>query len=76
MARVELGQQRVQGIDYAYTQQGWLKGVNSTSVNDGSIDMGGDGLINGINKAVARDAYGFSLNHFTIYKRIQNNKWK
>jgi hypothetical protein len=32
MARTILGQQQVQGIDYAYTLQGWLKGVNSTAV--------------------------------------------
>jgi hypothetical protein len=32
LARTILGQQQVQGIDYAYTLQGWLKGVNSTGV--------------------------------------------
>jgi YD repeat-containing protein len=32
MARTILGQQQVQGVDYAYTLQGWLKGVNSTAV--------------------------------------------
>jgi RHS repeat-associated protein len=29
LARTVLGQQQVQGIDYAYTLQGWLKGVNN-----------------------------------------------
>jgi len=29
LARTIIGQQQVQGIDYAYTLQGWLKGVNS-----------------------------------------------
>lgn len=33
LARTELGQQQVQGIDYAYTLQGWLKGVNSTAIS-------------------------------------------
>ncbi|MBL7756594.1 MAG: hypothetical protein JNL59_04345 [Chitinophagaceae bacterium] len=28
LARAELGQLRVQGMDYAYTLQGWLKAVN------------------------------------------------
>jgi hypothetical protein len=64
LARVVLGQQQVQGIDYAYTVQGWLKGVNSTSINPG-IDMGGDGVIGGQNKHVGRDEYGFNLNYFT-----------
>ncbi|QEH43312.1 hypothetical protein [Chitinophaga sp. XS-30] len=32
LARMVLGQQQVQGVDYAYNLQGWLKGVNSTAV--------------------------------------------
>lgn len=40
LARTELGQLKVQGIDYAYTLQGWLKGVNSNAIG-GSFDMGG-----------------------------------
>lgn len=64
LARTVLGQQQVQGVDYAYNLQGWLKGVNSTAVGDGSYDMGGDGKIGGTNSLVGRDAYGFSLNYF------------
>ncbi len=58
LARTILGGQQVQGLDYAYTLQGWLKGVNSTSLNT-NYDMGGDGSL------VARDAYSFGLNYFT-----------
>ncbi len=65
LARTILGQQQVQGVDYAYTIQGWLKGVNSTAVGDGSHDMGQDGKTTGANSNIARDAYGFSLNYFT-----------
>jgi hypothetical protein len=53
-----LGQNQVQGIDYAYTLQGWLKGVNSTSVNDGTFDMEADGKSRSANANMARDAYG------------------
>ena len=60
LARTELGQLHVQGIDYAYNLQGWLKGVNST---DGA-DMGSDGLT-GRNSSFAKDAYGYSLHYFT-----------
>jgi RHS repeat-associated protein len=28
LARIELGDQKVQSLDYAYTLQGWLKGIN------------------------------------------------
>jgi RHS repeat-associated protein len=58
LARTILGQQQVQGGDYAYTLQGWLKGVNSMAL-DTARDMGKDGGL------TARDAYGFQLNYFT-----------
>ncbi|MEO8772125.1 MAG: RHS repeat-associated core domain-containing protein [Ferruginibacter sp.] len=71
LARTILGQDQVQGIDYAYTLQGWLKGVNSTSVNQGILEIGGDGKIGGANSNIARDAYGYSLNYFAgDYKPI------
>ena len=63
LARRIIGDQLVQGVDYAYTLQGWLKGINSTSLN-ASVDMGKDGLATGANQYVARDAMGFSLNYF------------
>jgi hypothetical protein len=64
LARNVIGQQQVQGIDYAYTIQGWLKGVNSTSLTT-TWDMGNDGAAsNNATKYIARDAYGFSLNYF------------
>ncbi|MDI9364935.1 MAG: RHS repeat-associated core domain-containing protein [Flavobacterium sp.] len=63
LARMELGDNRVQGIDYAYTIQGWLKGVNTTGVS--TYDMGKDGLIPSQGgSGAAKDAYGYSLNYF------------
>ncbi|MEO9023275.1 MAG: RHS repeat-associated core domain-containing protein [Ginsengibacter sp.] len=71
LSRTILGQNQVQGLDYAYTLQGWLKGVNSTSVGDGSFDIGQDGKIGSGNSNIGRDAFGFSLNYFTgEYKPI------
>ncbi len=70
LARTTLGQLQVQGLDYAYTLQGWLKGVNATAVmpiqGGISYDMGTDGLGLGTpgRNLVARDAYSFSLNYF------------
>jgi len=60
LARMVLGQQQVQGMDYAYTLQGWLKGVNSTTLTP-DYDMGHDGATGGI---TARDALGYSLHYF------------
>ena len=65
LARTELGTMRVQGMDYAYTLQGWLKGVNGI-VQTTATDMGQDGLsTNASRKYVGRDAYGFVLNYYT-----------
>jgi len=60
LRRMELGDSlaKVQGVDYAYTLQGWLKGINSTSAK-ANMDMGQDSL------TVAKDAYGFSLGYYT-----------
>jgi hypothetical protein len=33
LARVEYGKNQVQGLDYAYTLQGWIKGVNSNTLS-------------------------------------------
>ena len=63
LARTEIGRLYVQGVDYIYTLPGWLKGVNSTSVNT-SRDPGKDGYTSGNNRYVAADEYGFSLRYF------------
>jgi RHS repeat-associated protein len=59
LARTELGQEKVQGLDYVYTVQGWMKGVNSNALNE-TYDPGKDGDGN----ILARDAFGFSLHYF------------
>ncbi|WP_199118231.1 RHS repeat-associated core domain-containing protein [Pedobacter sp. ASV28] len=58
LARMELGHEarKVQGVDYAYTLQGWLKGVNGTVL--GTNDIGADGA------QVAKDALAFSLGYY------------
>ncbi|HWJ25648.1 MAG TPA: RHS repeat-associated core domain-containing protein, partial [Flavisolibacter sp.] len=63
LARVELGKHKVQGLDYAYTLQGWLKGVNTQKL-DGTSDIAGDGISGSDFSTVARDAIGFSLGYY------------
>ncbi|MFK6999644.1 thrombospondin type 3 repeat-containing protein [Flavobacterium oreochromis] len=55
LARTEIGDKKVQGLDYLYTLQGWLKTVNGESA---SSDPGKDGL------DVAQDAFSFALNYY------------
>jgi hypothetical protein len=65
LARVELGDQKVQAMDYAYTIQGWIKGVNSNTLKE-TRDIGLDGETTSTNlhQHVGRDAAGYSLNYF------------
>ena len=43
LARTEIGDNKVQGMDYAYTLQGWIKGVNSNTLVR-NRDIGKDGF--------------------------------
>lgn len=65
LARVEYGKNKYQGIDYAYTLQGWLKGINSSTL-DPNYDMGQDGLtLSSIpNGQTARDAVAMTLRYY------------
>jgi len=64
LARVQLGSLGLQGIDYAYTLQGWLKAINpSWKTPTGTTELyDSDGM-----SPVAyteRDAYKLNLNYF------------
>ncbi|MNU71523.1 RHS Repeat protein [compost metagenome] len=64
LARTELGEDKVQGLDYAYTLHGWLKGVNSNSLV-ATRDMGRDGgTQTHKDRYVAQDAFGYSLTYY------------
>jgi YD repeat-containing protein len=77
LSRAVLGQNKVQGIDYVYTIQGWLKGMNSTDFQSGpnpiSYDAGQDAvnIAGNANRYIGKDAFGFSLYYFNNdYKPI------
>jgi len=60
LSRSILGQQQVQGINYAYTLQGWLKAINPGIYTGGSFDLRPDSSGN----IVAASAYNLLLNYF------------
>jgi RHS repeat-associated protein len=77
LARVEYGKAQVQGMDYAYTLQGWIKGVNSNVLKKDK-DMGHDGDRSFINPNgyFARDIAGYTLNYYEHdYEAIDFMKW-
>lgn len=61
LKRIEIGEDRVQGMDYVYTIHGWLKGINYPLLDPAS-DPGGDG--NGSSARVAKDAFGMILGYY------------
>lgn len=70
LARMELGEHTVQGLDYTYTLHGWIKGVNSNTLIE-TRDPGGDGRSTSINSTFAADAFGYSLGYYSDdYKAI------
>ena len=62
LSRIELGRNfnKVQGMDYAYTLQGWIKGLNASFL-DPNRDMGKDGIGT---STVRKDAVGYTINYF------------
>jgi RHS repeat-associated protein len=80
LARTEIGNDIVQGLDYVYTLQGWIKGVNS-EILDPKNDVGADGYATGgymanqpgIHKVIPPDVAGYSLRYFDgDYKPIKS----
>ena len=77
LARVEYGKNQVQGVDYAYTLQGWIKGVNSNTLKKAK-DIGSDGDLSFTNPNgnFGRDIFGYTLNYYkSDYEAINYVKW-
>ena len=73
LSRIELGHKQIQGVDYAYTLQGWLKDINGYRVAGSdmvdsydSYDIGNDGAIQtgNVNRLFAHDGYASSIQYY------------
>ena len=60
LARIETGEHNLQGTDYFYTLQGWIKGVNSIGLN-ADRDLGKDGAEG---STFSKDEYAYALNYY------------
>jgi RHS repeat-associated protein len=63
MKRTEIGEDHIQGLDYTYTTQGWLKGINTPEL-DPQSDPGADQSVPGTAGLFADDVFGMSLGYF------------
>ncbi len=72
LKRVELGEDKVQGLDYLYTMHGWIKGVNSNKLNE-NYDPGRDGNKNStlhanigadVHGRIAKDVFGYTVHYY------------
>ncbi len=64
LRRASIGEDSVQGIDYVYTLQGWLKGINYPSLSSAQ-DPGKDGSDLGSGKTrFPVDAFGMTLGYY------------
>lgn len=61
LKRLEIGEDHIQGLDYVYTLQGWLKGVNHASLETAK-DPGSDN-VPGAHAKFAPDAFGMVLGY-------------
>jgi len=65
LRRSELGDRQVQASDYAYTLNGWLKGVNSNEASSArDIGRDADNNASNPNRFFGEDAYGYTLGYF------------
>jgi len=63
LKRVVLGEDNIQGLDYAYTPQGWLKAINNDALSV-SKDLGSDGSLASAGENEAKDAFGMTLRYY------------
>ena len=61
LARTEIGEDKLQGLDYYYSIEGWLKGVNMPG--DRTKDPGRDAQ-SGLNQYIPADEHNFSLHYY------------
>jgi RHS repeat-associated protein len=76
LSRTELGEDKVQGVDNAYTINGWLKGINASTLNP-SKEMGSDGNSGNKNNYVGKDALAYGLSYYANdYTSVATTEWQ
>ena len=76
LARTELGEKQIQGMDYAYTLQGWIKAMNAYRL-DPLYDIGSDADYKSYgNSTFAQDAFAYTLQYYgKDYRPVKPNEY-
>ena len=64
LMRTEIGEDKVQGIDYTYTIHGWLKGINTPNLEQNAYNPDGANQRGDIATKHAKDEFGMALGYY------------
>ncbi|GAA4272075.1 RHS repeat-associated core domain-containing protein [Aquimarina gracilis] len=64
LARTELGEDKVQGLDFTYTIHGWLKGINTPDLAQNAYNPDGNNKRGDAGTKHAKDEFGMALGYY------------
>ncbi len=64
LARAELGEDKVQGLDFTYTIHGWLKGINTPNLVQNAFNPDGANKQGDAVSKHAKDEFGMALGYY------------
>lgn len=64
LARTELGEDRIQGLDFTYTIHGWLKGINTPDLNKNAFNPDDTNIQGDMASKHAKDEFGMALGYY------------
>ncbi|MBO0355785.1 hypothetical protein J0656_17335 [Muricauda ruestringensis] len=65
LARTELGEDRIQGLDFTYTIHGWLKGINTPDLAQSAYNPDGPNTVGDPADTHAKDEFGMALGYYS-----------
>ncbi|WAC02724.1 hypothetical protein N7U66_03370 [Lacinutrix neustonica] len=64
LMRTEIGEDKIQGLDYTYTIHGWLKGINTPNLEQNAYNPDGNNNRGDSPTKHAKDEFGMALGYY------------
>ncbi|MDO6761757.1 hypothetical protein Q4566_16230, partial [Tamlana sp. 2_MG-2023] len=64
LMRTEIGEDKIQGLDFTYTIHGWLKGINTPNLEQNAFNPDGSNTRGDIATKHAKDEFGMALGYY------------